>query len=209
MRRDHERRMPPFQKNGGPVTSFLDELSRRRLDTLDDCRVAWERAASPAALCAAVVKAETDGGLPPWLADALLLLLVMGGDLVPSPRNKEPLLCRLWRWWNHDRLDAARAAQVACTRGTPPTMHWPTAYAAAAKSYADDALREGLIAEAGGAVGGDKMRESYKRVRRLLSTNPGIYRRCADVVAPRVGAAIQRQAEIIRARRRTPPPASE
>lgn len=84
------------------------ELQRRVMRDLETCRVAWEVGDDPLAVCAAVVHA----GLPPWLTNAILVLLTEGEEYPPIRR-------RLWRERTRHAIDATRAAEIAAVRSHP------------------------------------------------------------------------------------------
>lgn len=174
-RRDPPRpstRRPWRRRESNPSTDpsiVFRKLQRRQLADVEDCRIAWERAGDPLALCVAVTKC----GAPEWLADALLVLLTDG----PGGAR---LLRACWKSRARDAIDAVRAAEVAGARTHPELPQtWERAYWFAEK-FVDEAGYNDVP-----KVGLDAMKMSYRRVCRGL-VNDGRY-----FAAPGFGKRLQ------------------
>lgn len=96
----------PWQTRDAPLEATRDELLRRTLTTVDDCRALWEGTLDPFALCAAVALAD----LPRWLQDGLLVALT------PPTAG---VLAKKWRGGNRDRMNTARAWELIMLRTHP------------------------------------------------------------------------------------------
>jgi hypothetical protein len=141
---------------------MLQELQRRRLATLEDCRLAWEHQHDPLAVAVAVTKAE----LPEWLADALLIVLYAGGTKVTPVGRTE-----LERWWDargRDEVDSSRAWEVVRTLLHPEVPHtWESAYQIATYFMSRD--------RGDSNVGPAAMKKSYRLVRDRLKDRGRYY----------------------------------
>lgn len=109
MRQDGKRSGRPWRRQSSkpgrsvdPVEVF-QELQRRQLADLEDCRTAWERGGDPLGLCVAVTKVD----LPDWLADALLVILTDQSE-GPTRGWMTQLLRQHWRATHKDAVDAVR-----------------------------------------------------------------------------------------------------
>ncbi len=139
------------------VDAVREQLLRRRLKTVGDCRLAWERGGDPLAVCAAVMKTP----MPDWLADALLALIFSGGVLGRT------LLQSLWAKRDRDARDAARAWEVAQARTHPDLdATWDQAYKLG--EYLTRTAESGRTTPAAA-------RKSYRLVNKRLELNPGRY----------------------------------
>lgn len=144
--------------------SVLEELLRRRLETIDQCRLAWEEADNPVAVAVAITKVE---GVPEWLADAIILLLC------DSDRDSRRLVSAHRQHLN-DAVDAARALEIAAARTDPNgPLTWRDAGNAANKLVARSAGEERGFSDIP-TVSADAIRKSFERVRNGLA-DPGRY----------------------------------
>jgi hypothetical protein len=101
----------PWLRNQNEAAALLQELQRRQLNTIDDCRIAWEEAADPLAVCVALSKCA----IPEWVQDAALGLLT-GERYSDKLRGFSR---QVWARHTRCRTDAARAALVAQWRAWP------------------------------------------------------------------------------------------
>jgi hypothetical protein len=135
-------------------------LERRTLADLDACRTAWEEAADPLALCAAVSQAA----VPVWLRDALLAVLTDGVGL-------PPMLPRLWAQRTRDARDAIRARHFTKVRTFEieghPAFPWDDALRVA------EALTHESVADLN-HVSPALMKRAYQRVNQGVGA-PGRY----------------------------------
>lgn len=128
------------------------QLNHRQLNSLEDCRLAWETDMNPVAVCAAISKSD----LPEWLVDACLVLLVDGGE---GGKFQRPL----WKRFMRDATDAQRALMSALAR-TDPTITPPPTWEVAYK------LADSVVSKLGGsAVSPGMMKKSYNRVAKNLN----------------------------------------
>lgn len=155
--------------------AVFQELRRRQLADLDDCRLAWEREADPLAVCVAITKCD----LPEWLTDALLVLLT--DEQLERPVLK---LRRRWAKRGRDAADAARAEVFAALRGGYAGI--PLARLEVARVAANRIVRERYtdVEE----LGEDAIKAIYSRVCRRLR-DPGRYYHAPEGFADRVQRA--------------------
>jgi len=141
--------------------AVYNELHRRQLTDVETCRLAWEHAEDPMALCVAVTRA----GLPAWL-EAILLAVCL---------DESGMLGRRWRERKRELEDAVRAVEVARERGIDgPVQTWEVALKEAARAI--QVQRDPNLS----AVTPHAMDDAYDRVREGLS-NPGRYYRAPDL----------------------------
>ena len=118
---------------------------------LEACRAAWE-ARNPQGLWWGIVHCSVAGGLPKWLAGALLTMLKL-----------RPVQRRYWARYQKDSTDLCRSVSVLGFRKRGLT--WEAASEAAAKDLASTPARGSR----------DAIVKSYKRVARRLPVVPGRY----------------------------------
>jgi hypothetical protein len=183
-----------WRRTSKPATAdrVRDNLDRRLLQSLEDCRLAWERSADPLAVCVAVMKVPE---IPEWLADAVLALLFEGGTVTAAPPYTT-LLAKAWAHRIKDEVDARRAlgVAVALTHPGPPDT-WIEALRRGEQIARTAGLAEGVIEPRSAATA----QKSYNLVRAGLEANPGRYFSPDDakLVKARRNAAIKRFREII------------
>jgi len=214
----------PWLRNQNEAAALLQELQRRQLNTMEDCRIAWEEAADPLAVCVAISKCDA---IPESLQDAALGLLTAEryGDRLRDFSRQ------VWARHTRHRTDAARAASAAQWRawpelrlksehayllakreaGTPKTAESPdtdidmeSALRAleqrlSAAGVPDAAKRAREISEAKYAdasdVGPDAIEKSYRNVRKGLKNRGKYY--AAPGFSARLDSAFQRLASMI------------
>ena len=157
------------RRNNSPDPATVrEELRRRKLRDIDDCRIAWEQGSDPLAVCVALTKA----GLPEWLEAAALVLLTSSEieGLEDFPR-------RMWRQRTRDATDAMRAEHFADTLaklrpsdGTPPYATHAETLAVARKLFDKTSDEYSDLENVGDAA----LKRSYHAVLRGLS-NDGRY----------------------------------
>jgi hypothetical protein len=141
------------------AATVFEHLKRRRLRGVDDCRIAWERAGDPLALCVAVMKTP----MPAWLADALLAVLFAGD--VP----KLNVLQKLWNQKAKDSRDALRAWEVVKVKTHPDpkaSFSWDEAHALG--EYYSRTPDSGRVTPAA-------VKKSHSLVSKRVESNPGRY----------------------------------
>lgn len=171
MRRSEERKGRPWRRRSSkPATdpaTVVRELQRRRLGSLEDCRIAWEQGADPLAVCVAVMKSD----LPRWLVDALLILLY-GAPLVPRSRGRT-MLQKLWAQRERDAVDAKRAWEVARARSHPEAWQtWEVSYRFAKYVIERQAAELGMDLS---GVSEEAMKKSYRLVAARLREDGRYY----------------------------------
>jgi hypothetical protein len=178
--------MASKRQRSSTETYVLDQLRSRRLSTLAECQLAWERAGDPLAVCTAITKTD----LPEWLADALLALLFVG--VLP----KVSLLQKVWARRDQDSRDARRAWEVVKARAHPDhpgpdaAFTWEEAYQLG--EYLSRTPDSSRITPAAA-------KKSYNLVSKRLEANPGRYYAPADgeALAARLRLAGRRMLEIM------------
>jgi hypothetical protein len=154
--------MASKRQRSSTETHVLDQLRGRKLKTLADCRLAWEHAGDPLAVCVAITKTE----MPEWLADALLALLFVGAQ------PKRSFLQRLWARKDQNARDAKRAWEVVKARAHPEhqgpgaAFTWEEAYQLG--EYLSRTPESPRTTPA-------SAKKSYALVSRRLEENPGLY----------------------------------
>jgi hypothetical protein len=172
------RQVRGWRRSNG-YAELLRALEGRQLDDLERCRIAWEGQLDPVAVCAAVVHSD----LPPWLTDALLVLLSEQSELGLSAKSAEQ-----WEARKADMLDRARAEAYASALTLIPELKTRTTdtKAVTAGRVAVNRVKEVHAHES--AVGDEAIKASHRRVRNGLK-NPGRYYLAPKGLQERVLAA--------------------
>lgn len=165
---------------GTDPETVLRELQRREFRTLEDCRLVWEEAGDPIALCVAVSKVD----LPEWLADALLAVVT------EDATGKPPFLRLRDRWKKHAlaAVDAARASASLTARGHL-AQTWEQSW-----STAESAIQ--AVIKHAPKVGQDAIKASHRRVRSGLDSS-GMYYQVPPDLRRRVLLALFRTRQMI------------
>jgi hypothetical protein len=183
----HSSRSRQNTKHTNPAVVFED-LKRRELDQIEQCRIAWQQAQDPLALIVGVIQSD----LPEWLVDGLLVVLgskaVLGSK---TPRLKTTELDDLWKQRGRDARDVARAFVVANMRALPNSPKWEDVL-----TYANMIVNRQY--DDAGHVSNAAINKSYQKVRRSLG-NKGLYFRTSPATRERILKALERHAEILRA----------
>jgi len=174
-------------KQGPPAVDYvLEQLKKRRLRSLDECRLAWERSADPLAVCVAITKTP---GLPDWLADAVLAFLF---EAAGAPKPHKTFLAKAWARRFQDDVDARRALETAMARTHPSqSFTWEQSFELAEFfARVDGERRSPAVAK-----------KSYQLLQRRLEENPGRYYSLDNVkaIAARRETALERLLRIVEA----------
>ena len=129
----------------------LPEFETPRLTDLEACREAWE-AGNPEALRQGIKLCTAAGGVPSWLADALMTLLKL-----------RPVQRRLWAPYQQDLTELLRFVAVRSARRR--SLTWELAYKHASHELA--------LTPAFGSPAA--MKRSYRNVSRTAQAAPGRY----------------------------------
>jgi hypothetical protein len=190
MKRTPRRRKKPHPEEPAVVR----ELERRVFADPDDCRVAWEKAANPLALCEALMVADTERAPPPeWLCDALLLTLLAedqhdrGLQSILPVRGRLERLETLWHRSHNRSIDANRAAGGIAAR-----VDLTTGALLGTEADAYAAADPFVMRRNGPSAGSEAFRKSIARVRSGLK-NEGAYWQADEAVLGRLLAALKRR----------------
>jgi hypothetical protein len=132
----------------------LPEHQTPDLTDFEACREAWETARNPEGLWWGIVHCSASGGLPQWLAAALLTMLKL-----------KPVQRRLWAPYQQRLVDFVRFAEVRAARARGLT--WEAARDAASKA----------CAQSPAAGSAEAMKRSYRLVASTSAQRLGGYAR--------------------------------
>jgi hypothetical protein len=187
MARRHDRRDPSPRRrqnaHGPTPRAVAQEIDRRVLADLEDCRVAWKHN-NPVALCVALMKVD----IPEWLADALLTwLIATGGNATMAQAFPTT---EYWRDARREQLDATRALTALAVRGIEDQ---PKRTEIEAFTMVAEYLADRLGDDVAPVVDADTIRKSLERVEAGL-TCEGAYWKADEGLAERIRLALSRRA---------------